>query len=105
LIDKIKPIVQNKDCIQLLSNDVAFYYLLKKKSCTKFYFVWSVSPLNKQKKLINELDKTEVIISGGPKDWWDIPLSQKLFLVTEFVDKKYYKHEKIIHWDVFLKNK
>ena len=104
-IDKIKPIVQNKDCIQLLSNDVAFYYLLKKKSCTKFYFVWSVSPLNKQKKLINELDKTEVIISGGPKDWWDIPLSQKLFLVTEFVDKKYYKHEKIIHWDVFLKNK
>ena len=104
-VDMIKPTIQNKNCIQLLSNDVAFYYLLKKKSCTKFYLAWSVSPLNKQQKLINELDKTEIIISGGPKDWWDIPLSQKLFLVTEFVDKNYYKQMKIIHWDIFLKNK
>ena len=105
LIDTVKPIIQNEDCIQLLSNDVALYYLLKKKSCTKFYFVWSASPLNKQKKLINELDKTEVIISGGPRDWWDFPLSKKLFLVSEFVNKNYYKYDSIIHWDVFLKKK
>jgi hypothetical protein len=105
LVDMIKPTIQNKDCIQLFSNDVAFYYLLKKKSCTKFYLAWSVSPLNKQQKLINELGETEIIISGGPKDWWDVPLSQKLFLITEFVNKNYYKQEKIIHWDIFLKNK
>ena len=104
-INTLKPILQNMNCIQLLSNDAAFYYLLRKKSCTKFYFVWSASPLNKQKKLINKLDKTEIIISGGPKDWWDVPLSEKLFLIKEFVDKNYYKHEKIIHWEVYLKNK
>ena len=104
-VDMIKPTIKNKNCIQLLSNDVAFYYLLKKKSCTKFYLAWSVSPLNKQQKLINELDETEIIISGGPKDWWDVPLSQKLFLITKFVDKNYYKQMKIIHWDIFLKNK
>lgn len=105
LVDMIKPIIENKDCIQLLSNDAVFYYLLKKKSCTKFYFVWSASPLNKQQKLINEIDKAEIIISGGPKDWWDVPLSQKLFLITKFVNKNYYKHETIIHWDIFLKKK
>jgi hypothetical protein len=102
-VDMITPTIQNKNCIQLLSNDAAFYYLLKKKSCTKFYLAWSVSPLNKQQKLINELDETEIIISGGPKDWWDVPLSQKLFLVTEFVDKNYYKQDENYSLGYFFK--
>ena len=48
-IDKIKSIVSQYDCVQLFSNDAALLYLLKKKSCTKYYFIWSVGSSNNQK--------------------------------------------------------
>ena len=56
-IKKINTLVKDYNCIQLFTNDAAFNYLLRKKSCTKFYFVYVASPLDKQKKFISELDK------------------------------------------------
>ena len=66
-IDKTKLIADQYECIQLFSNDAAFNYLLRKKSCTKYYFVWSATPNKVQQKFINELSSAKLIIKGGVK--------------------------------------
>ena len=97
-----KKIVNKYDCIHLFTNDAVFLYLLKTKSCTKFYFVWSAGSIEKQKELIANFDKNKMIIANGPKDDWDIPLSKKLFLVKEYIDDNFYKQQTIEKWDILL---
>ena len=101
---KIEPLIENYSCIQLFSNDAAFYYILRKKSCTKFYFVWSASSLKKQKEFISELTSAQIIIANGPKDYWDIPLSEKIYLVNDFIKKRYSKIDTINFWDIYIKD-
>jgi len=101
-VNKAKKIVNKYDCIQLVTNDAVFLYLLKKKSCTKYYFVWSAGSIEKQKELIANLDKNKIIIANGPKDNWDIPLSKKLFLVKEYIDANFYKQQTIEKWDILI---
>ena len=101
-VKKINTLIKNYNCIQLFTNDAAFNYLLRKKSCTKFYFVWSASSLDKQKKFISELDNTKIIIANGTKNNWDIKLEDKLFLVNNFIQSNFYKHQSIKHWDIYL---
>ncbi len=103
LVNKLKPIVKDYDCIQLLSNDAALYYLLRKKSCTKYYYVWSASSKSTQKKLINELKDTNLIIEGGDKNNWDIPLEKKLHLVYQEIKDSFYEAHSIDEWKVFLR--
>ena len=103
-VEKTKQLVKNYDCIQLFTNDAALVYLLKKKNCTKYYFVWSASSLDKQKKLIKALVDNKIIISNGPKDSWDLPLSKKLFMLHDFINKNYYKYRTIENWDIYLQN-
>ena len=78
LVSELKPQINDFKCIQLLSNDAALYYLLRKKSCTKYYYVWNSSSKNIQKKFINELKNTKIIIEGGKKNNWDVPLEKKI---------------------------
>ena len=101
-ITKINTLIKNYNCIQLFTNDAVFNYLLRKKSCTRFYFVWSASSLDKQKKFISELDNTKIIIANGAKNNWDIRLEDKLFLVDNFIQNNFYKYQSIKHWDIFL---
>ena len=101
-IKKAKKIVNKYDCIHLFTNDAVFLYLLKTKSCNKFYFVWSAGSIEKQKELIANFDKNKMIIANGPKDDWDIPLSKKLFLVKEYIDDNFYKQQTIEKWDILL---
>ena len=50
LVNFLNSKIGSFECIQLFSNDAALYYLLRKKSCTKFYFVWSAtSPFNQER--------------------------------------------------------
>ena len=103
LVNELKSKVKTYNCIQLLSNDAALYYLLKKKSCTKYYYVWNSISVNTQKKFIAELENTRLIIEGGSKNNWDFPLKKKLFMVYENVDKDFYLHRSIEDWKVYLR--
>tara|TARA_B100000767_G_C19700797_1_gene508336 strand:- start:161 stop:1153 length:993 start_codon:yes stop_codon:yes gene_type:complete len=103
-VEKTKQLVKNYDCIQLFTNDAAFIYLLKKKNCTKYYFIMSASSVDKQKKLIKALAGNKIIISNGPKDRWNLPLSKKLFMLHDFINKNYYKYGTIENWDIYLQN-
>ena len=104
-INKIKPIVEQYDCIQLFSNDAALLYLLKKKNCTKYYFIWSVGSSNNQKKLVSDLKNTKLIISKGTPFVWDLAVSQKLPIVDNYIDQNFYIDQKIKDWEILkIKN-
>ncbi|MDC0632106.1 hypothetical protein OAP10_03720, partial [Candidatus Pelagibacter sp.] len=103
-IEKSKPIVKEHSCVQLFSNDAALLYLLKKKSCSKFYFIWSVGSLSNQKVLINEIKNTNMIVSRGPTFNWDLPISEKLPLVNNYIENNYFKVMSIEDWDIYNKN-
>ena len=88
-INKIKPIVKQYDCIQLFSNDAALLYLLKKKNCTRYYYIWSVGSSNNQKKLVSDLENTKLIISKGTPFVWDLAIAEKLPIVESYIDKNF----------------
>ena len=90
-INESKPILQDKNCVQLFSHDAALLYLLRKESCTKYYIIWSVGSIPDQKNLINELNNTEIIISGGVKFNWLAPLNDRLFLVNAYIEENFEK--------------
>ena len=89
LMEKIEPLLSENRCIQLFSNDVALLYLLRKKSCSRFYFTWSVGSHKNQKKLISELNKNNLIISGGPSYSWDFPINIKLPILSDYINENY----------------
>ena len=104
-IDKIKSIVSQYDCVQLFSNDAALLYLLKKKSCTKYYFIWSVGSSNNQKKLVRDFKNTKLVISKGTPFAWDLSVSQKLPIVDNYIDQNFYIDQKIKDWEILkIKN-
>ena len=88
-IKQASKILKNEKCIQLFSNDSALLYLLKKPSCSKYYFFWSVGSEKNQNNLISELNSSNFIIAGGSTDNWSLPLSIKYPLLNKFLEDKF----------------
>ena len=103
LINKLSPLVKKYDCIQLFSNEVALLYLLRKKSCSKFYFIWSVGSDVNQKKLVNDLKGNNLIIAGGESYNWDMALSKKLPYVYQYIEKNYDPLFEVNDWKILVK--
>ena len=103
LIENLTPLVKKYDCIQLISNDAALYYLLKKKSCTKYYYIWNSSSDKTQIKLIEEMKNTNLIITGGPRDNWDFPLRIKFAKLYEEVDQNFENIYSFNYWRIYLR--
>ena len=102
-INFIKPKLENQSCVQLFSNDVIFNYILRKNSCTKYYFVWSVASKSNQNRFIKELSNTNIIIAGGKKNNWDYPLKLKVYYVYKHITKNYELIESFDNWNIFVK--
>ena len=102
-VNFLKPKLVNLSCIQLFTNDAVFNYLLRKNSCTKYYFVWSAASKINQNQFITELSKTNLIITGGEKNNWDYPLEKKLHIVHKFILEKYELKESFKSWSIFIK--
>ena len=73
-VDKASKIFKNEKCIQLFTNDAALLYLLKKLSCTKHYYYWSIGSKKNQLDLISSSKDTRYIIVNGATDYWSLPL-------------------------------
>ncbi len=104
-INESKSILSDKNCVQLFSHDAALHYLLRKKSCTKYYLIWSIGSIPDQKNLINELNKKEIIISGGVKFNWLAPVDKRLFLVNNYIRENFEKIETIEDWTILKRKK
>ena len=86
---KANKIFQNEKCIQLYTNDSAILYLLRKPSCSKYYFTWSIGSEKIQLELINDLKNIEIIIAKGKTDNWGLPFETKYPLLDKYIHKNF----------------
>lgn len=103
LIYKIKPVIANQECIQLFSNSAIMPYLLKKKNCSKYYFVWSLGSKEIQKKMINDIKNVKFILSDKKNDLSSLSPNVKLPLVKQYLDNNYTIVESFDEFDLLRK--
>ena len=94
------------NCIQVFSYDTIIPYLIKKKSCTKYNFLYVVSSNNAKKSMKEELinNKPEIIIFNKDYSFLNLrPIEEKfddifLYIKDNYVDDKEFKN-----WVIYKK--
>ena len=94
-INEASNLFKKEKCIQLFTNDSALLYLLKKPSCSKFYFAFSIGSIKNQNIFINELKNANFIVLNGRTDNWVFDLKVKYPNITSFIEKNYEDYKKI----------
>mgnify|MGYP007063682253 FL=1 len=94
-VNTVSKIVEKEKCIQLFTNDAALLYLLKKPSCTKYYFVYSIGSIKNQKNMINEMKNTNLVILKGKTDNWTATLEAKYPLIYDYINRSYIDYKKV----------
>ena len=94
-VDTVSNIVKKEECINLFTNDAALLYLLKKPSCTKYYFVYSIGSIKNQENMINEMINANFVILNGKTDSWSVPLQIKYPLIYKHIDNNYNNYTKV----------
>ena len=83
-------LLKNENCIDLYTYDSPLLYLLKKPSCSRYSFLWSLGSENNQKKFINTLMNTNAIISNGKTDDWGlIPFNLKYPILDKYINDNF----------------
>ncbi len=105
LIKYYNKISEDDGCIQIFTDETALPYLMKKKSCTKYYVMMTSSPKNVQLNFIDELDRKKPKIILYKSEMFEFEaISSRLKLVDNFINKNYVFYEKYKYW-TFLKLK
>ena len=107
-IDLRNVMLKNYDlkCVQLFSHDIIVPYLLKKKYCTKFNFLYVVSSENVQDEMIDELkDKIpNIVILNQNYDFIDIkPVEERFKKISSYIDQNYLIDRQIKGWEIHRK--
>ena len=103
-IKQARKYLDDVDCFQNFTNDVALNYLLRKHNCTKHYIVYALGSKKTQKELIESLKNVDVVIAYTDKirktKWHHLEPNYKLWIVKDYIKQNYdiiYKHgERII---------
>lgn len=103
-IDYYKNLTKDEKCITIFTNEVAFFYFLKKPSCSKYYFMFTAPPKKIQINLIKDISETKpmYIIYKSEKD---IFYNSQLMLkdVDKFINETYFFLEKYKSWEIYKK--
>ncbi len=111
LSDKYKIFVKyysklskDDDCIQILSDDIALPYLLKKPPCTQFFIPAHILIDWNEDKFIKQIQKSnaQFILYSSPLIW----LSNKDNMpnVVSFIKSNYYLYNNYKGWHIYKKN-
>ena len=103
-VKSLEKFFKNEECLQAFTYDQAIFYLIDKKSCSKFYNVWVIGSKNNQLNYINELkNKTpKFLLKGGKVNFQN--LNERYPYIDEYISKKYTLYKKIKSWDIYIKN-
>ena len=83
-------LLKNENCIDLYTYDSPLLYLLKKPSCSRYSFLWSLGSENNQKKFVNGLVNTKAIITNGKTDdWGQIPFNLKYPILDKYINDNF----------------
>ena len=104
-IIKLKSLLEEDECIQAFSYDLAIYFLLKKKSCSKFFNICVIGSKRNQQIYIDELksNKPKFILTKGEMRYGDL---NKLYpYIDQYIENEYFSYDKIYTWNVLKKIK
>ena len=96
----------NFSCIQLFSYDAILPFLLKKKFCTKYNFMYVITSDIVQKRFISELKNKapKYIIFNKKFEYISlIPVEKRFKNVFNFIDENYRINEEILDWIIYKK--
>ena len=107
-IDLRNVMLKNYDlkCVQLFSHDIIVPYLLKKKYCTKFNFLYVVSSENVQDEMIDQLkDKMpNIVILNQNYDFIGLkPVEERFKKISSYIDQNYLIDRQIKGWEIHRK--
>ena len=86
----------------IFTNEVAIPYFLKKKTCSKYYLLYTATPFEIQKSIIKDLSnkkptyliyKSEIDAYGHAGD--------RLEILNEYIIDRYSFYEKFKHWEIY----
>ena len=89
--NKIDAIFKNEKCFQNFSYDPTIYYILKKKSCTRYYLTFNMATINDQKAFIKELEysKSDYIIVDKDSSNYKFSAYDRFPIIENFLEKNY----------------
>ena len=108
VVNYYKHISKNDECVQIFNYDAAIPYLVKKHSCTKYFFLWAVGSKANQLKFIEELkiSKPNYILLHGPQDFYGgISAPERFPYAYKYILDNYSKYEQIYEWVFYKRNK
>ena len=92
------------DCVQVLSDDIALPYLLKKPSCTQFFIPAHILSGWNEDKFIAQIKQSnsQYILYTSPLLWLDN--KKNMPNVVSFIKKNYHLYIDYMGWHIYKKN-
>ena len=103
-LKKVNAYFNKDECIFSFSYDLAIFYLINKKSCSKFFNVWVIGSNQNQKKYILQIDdkKPKFILKGGIIKFQS--LDERYPYINKYIEKNYQKVDEFDGWQIYKKN-
>tara|TARA_Y100000768_G_scaffold377805_1_gene351475 strand:+ start:37 stop:1836 length:1800 start_codon:yes stop_codon:yes gene_type:complete len=96
-VSNAKKIVEEYECVQLFTNSAMLLYLLRKPSCSIFYFTITVGSKENQIKFNKLMSNTQIVISDTYKN--EFSPSYRLKYINKYIQDNY---ENIYEEDVWI---
>ena len=110
LVKKYSNLISTDKCVQIFTYDAALPYLVRKPTCNKYYFIWSVGTKKNQNLFIDSLinNKPNFMLlniesndSLNPQIPGFYPPSISLPLIHNFIENNYDLHENFLNWSIY----
>ena len=103
-LKKVNAYFNKDECIFSFSYDLAIFYLINKKSCSKFFNVWVIGSNQNQKKYILQIDdkKPKFILKGGIIKFQS--LDERYPYINKYIEENYQKVDEFDGWQIYKKN-
>ena len=101
LTNRLNSLVKNQECFQVFTYEPTINYLIKKKSCTKYYNIWSIGSKNNQFNFIQEMKLVEpkYVLYEGLYNW-DFYPKERFPYIDEYLKKNYKLKEQFLNWKI-----
>ena len=107
IVNELKYLTRDLDCFQAFNYEPTIYYLIDKKSCTKYYLIQSMGSKSDQNKFIDQMEefKPKYILTGGNFETWGMKPSIRFPMIHDYITTKYELHKKINNHRILILNK
>ena len=103
LIKFYENLIGNDKCIQILTNETALPYLLKKPTCTRFSLMWISGP--NQEEFVQQLKeiKPRFLLYSSEIDPYN-DVVERIPAVVKYINQNYSFHSKFKFWTFVKRN-